>query len=219
MGVYRKIRSPGGVYVLHASRRELKGIYSYTGGFAMLFELKYPWIDWSIRTEIGKLAWDAKIDTGAFISLIGVNIAVKLGLSVDFIKNQNCVRYIGAVESSKGYAFKVPCASLPLGDASIPIAEIYIPFTFTEDRTRYRFVSTDRFLIGTDILNNYNLNVVFTDDTTSSSAKSAYLELMPHNIKLPKRRTQDYSLANMSRIVDEIQDHDDNSFSEEVTGA
>jgi len=70
----------------------------------MLFELVYPWIEWNIETDIGELTWYAKIDTGAFTTLIGLNIALKLGLSVDFIKKQKCIRFIGAVEGSKGYA-------------------------------------------------------------------------------------------------------------------
>ena len=122
---------------------------------------------------------------------------------VDFIKNQKCVRYIGAVEESKGYAFKVPCASLPLGNSEIPISEIYVPFTFI-DKTKYRFISEDRFLIGTDILNNYNLNIIFKNVTGDKTVRSVCLELLPHGLKLPKRRSPDYTLSQMAKTVNEV---------------
>ena len=169
----------------------------------MLFELKNPWIEWKIITKVGKRTFDAKIDTGAFVSLIGVDIAVELGLSIDFIKKQRCIRYVGVVEESKGYAFKVPCTSLPLGSTSIPVSEIYIPFTFIE-KTRYRFISEDRFLIGTDILNNYNLNVVFSNNQVSKDVDSVRLELLPHGLNLPKKRSLDYTLGQMVKTVDEV---------------
>jgi len=57
----------------------------------MLFELENPWIEWRIITRIGTQTFYAKLDTGAFISLIGIDVAIELGLTVDFIKKQRCV--------------------------------------------------------------------------------------------------------------------------------
>jgi len=181
----------------------------------MLFELENPWIEWIIITEIGEQTYYAKLDTGAYITLIGVDIAVKLGFTVDFIKKQKCVRYIGVVEESKGYAFKVPCASIPLGNTTIPISEIYVPFTFI-DKTKYRFISEDRFLVGTDILNNYNLRVAFNDEPACKTADSAHLELLPHGLKLPKRHSPDYTLGQMAKTVGEVLVHIDEGLVEEV---
>ena len=169
----------------------------------MLFELKRPWIEWMITTKIGKQTYDAKLDTGAFITLIGIDVAVELGLTVDFIKKQKCVRYIGVVEESKGFAFKVPCTSLPLGNKIIPISEIYVPFTFI-DKNKYRFISEDRFLIGTDILNNYNLNIIFNNVTRYNAVNSVCLELRSHGYKLPKRRSPSYTLNQMAKTVNEV---------------
>ena len=181
----------------------------------MLFEIESPWIEWIVKTKIGKQTFDAKFDTGAFITLIGVDVASQLGLTVDFIKRHKCVRYSGVVEESKGYAFKVPCASLPLGNTTIPISEIYIPFTFI-DRTKYRFISEDRFLIGTDILNNYNIDVVFNNETGSNVVNSVCLELLPHNNQLPKRPYPMYTLGQMANIVDDLLINIDDSIVQEV---
>jgi len=181
----------------------------------MLFEVESPWIEWIIKTEIGNQIFDAKMDTGAFITLIGVDVATELGLNIDFIKRQKCVRYSGVVEESKGYAFKVPCSSLPLGDMTIPISEVYVPFTFI-DKTKYRFISEDRFLIGTDILNNYNINVVFSNKSAGKSVGSLCLELLPHSLSLPKRRSPDYTLGQMVKTINEIPIHIDDSLVEEV---
>jgi len=181
----------------------------------MLFELEKPWIEWIITTKLGKKIFDAKIDTGAYISLIGVDIAIELGLPIDFIKKQKCVRYIGVVEESKGYAFKVPCDSLPLGNMEIPIKEIYVPFAFI-DKTKYIFISEDRFLVGTDILNNYNLSVKFDNHSGNKAVSSVYLELLPHMLALPKRHSPDYTLNQMVKTVGEVLIHLDDSLVEEV---
>jgi len=171
----------------------------------MLFELVYPWIEWNIETDLGELTWYAKVDTGAFTTLIGLNIALKLGLSVELIKKQKCVRFIGAVEGSKGYAFKVPCSSLPLGDTVIPTTEICVPFMFV-DKTRYRFVSEDRFLIGTNILNGYNMNVLFSNEPIGNTVTSAHLELIPHNHIIPQNRSQEYTLSQLAKTIDEVRE-------------
>ena len=181
----------------------------------MLFNLENPWVEWKIITKIGRQIFYAKLDTGAFITLIGVGIAIDLGLSTDFIKNQKCVRYIGVVEESKGYAFKVPCNSLPLGNMEIPIKEIYVPFTFI-DKTKFRFISEDRFLVGTDILNNYNINIFFNGKSMNNTVNSVHLELLPHNLTLPKRRSPDYTLSQLANTVGEVVIHIDDSMVQEI---
>ena len=151
----------------------------------MIFKLKRPWTEWIITTKVGKRIFNAKIDTGAFITLIGFDIAIELGISIDFIKKQKCIRYIGVVDENKGYAFKVPCSSLPLGNMNIPVSEIYIPFAFI-NASKYRFISEDRFLIGTDVLNNYNQKIVFNNKTDDNKVDTVYLELQPHSFILQK---------------------------------
>ena len=54
----------------------------------MLFELVEPWTEWMVDTEIGKRSWNAKLDTGAFITLVGINIARELGITIDFTKKK-----------------------------------------------------------------------------------------------------------------------------------
>jgi len=181
----------------------------------MLFELKFPWVEWIIPTNINNQLFNAKIDSGAFITLVGIDIAVELGLTSDFIKKQRCIKYVGVVEELKGYAFKVPCSSLPLGNEAIPVSEIYVPFTFV-DKIKYRFVSTDRFLIGTDILNKYNLNVNFNNNATNKEITTAFFEMQPHSLKLPKRRSSDYTLNQLAKTIGEVQLHIDDSMVEEV---
>ena len=181
----------------------------------MLFKLKRPWIEWIIKTEIGNQIFDAKIDTGAFITLIGVDVAVELGLTIDLIKRNKCVRYSGVVEESKGYAFKVPCTSLPLGNMIVPITEIYVPFAFI-DKEKYRFISEDRFLIGTDILNNYNFSIIFDKKPDGYTVDSVSLELLPHSFKLQTRPSPTYTLGQMANTVDELMINIDDSLVQEV---
>ena len=40
----------------------------------MLFKLERPWTEWIISTKIKKKTFEAKIDTGAFVTLIGKDI-------------------------------------------------------------------------------------------------------------------------------------------------
>jgi hypothetical protein len=182
----------------------------------MQFELVAPWTEWNIETDIGDLAFYAKIDTGAFTTLIGLNIALKIGLTADFIKKQKCVRFIGAVEGSKGYAFKVPCSSLPLGNSTIPTKEICVPFAFVDNK-RYRFVSEDRFLIGTNILNDYNMNVIFNSDSSGSSIKTAYLVLAPHKYIVPQNRRQEYTLSQLAKTIDNVHEDMEDGLTETIS--
>ncbi|MDR2599667.1 MAG: hypothetical protein LBC73_05270 [Oscillospiraceae bacterium] len=41
----------------------------------MLFKLEKPWEEWLIKTKVGKQTFSAKIDTGAYITLIGIGVA------------------------------------------------------------------------------------------------------------------------------------------------
>jgi len=171
----------------------------------MQFELVAPWTEWNIETDIGELALYAKIDTGAFTTLIGLNIALKIGLSVDFIKKQKCVKFIVAVEGSKGYAFKVPCSSIPLGNTTIPSKEVCVPFTFIDNRN-YSFVTKDRFLIGTNVLNDYNMNTVFNKDSSGSFVKTVHLKLTPHNCMVLQPQSQEYTLIQLANTITEVKE-------------
>jgi hypothetical protein len=146
-----------------------------------------------------------------------VNLAVELGISVDYIKKQKCVRFIGAVESIKGYAFKVPCSSLPIGDTTVPVSAIYVPFEFLDDKTKYRFVSKGRFLVGTDILNNYNMSVTFNNELSGLAVISVYLEMTPHHFKLPQSPSQLYTLGQLAKIVDELKKNSEEGLTEIVS--
>ena len=85
------------------------------------------------------------------------------------------------------------------------------------DEKRYRFVSEDRFLIGTNILNNYNMNVIFINEPSDASIKTAYLELIPHNYRVPQSRSQEYTLKQLAQSISHVQEYIDDGMTETIT--
>jgi predicted aspartyl protease len=70
----------------------------------MRFELVFPWTDWTIKTVVGGRSIDAKIDSGASLTLVGWDNAKALGINTAFTGKQPCVRYSGVSGKSDGYA-------------------------------------------------------------------------------------------------------------------
>ena len=181
----------------------------------MKFELIHPWDEWKIVTDFGKRTTHAKLDTGSPMTLIGVNYAEQLGITRDFIAKQTCVSFRGVSGKLEGYAFQVPCTLLPLGDEKLPVSFVYVPYEYAveniekdgkvvEKKIKYRFVTTDKYLIGTDVIDNYNVQVAFKCALRGKTVTSAQLELTPHGLRLPKRTIRTYSLSKLAPQVDEI---------------
>jgi hypothetical protein len=59
----------------------------------MTFELVFPWVEWKIKTMVGERSIDAKIDTGAFLTLVGIYNAKALGINTVFTSKQPCVLF------------------------------------------------------------------------------------------------------------------------------
>jgi hypothetical protein len=94
----------------------------------MRFDLMHPWAAWKIKTVVGRKTVGAKIDSGASLTLVGIDNARALGVDLSFTGKQPCVRFSGVSEKSDGYAFKVPCGPLPLGNERLRSEFIYITF-------------------------------------------------------------------------------------------
>jgi hypothetical protein len=158
----------------------------------------------------GRLVY-AKIDTGSPLTLVGIHNARSLGISTAFTSKQPCARYSGVSGKSDGYAFKVPCSSLPVGDAELPCSFVYIPFEYIVDKKekklRYKYITPQKYLIGTDILNGYDVSVKFKKDKKDNSVESVELELAGHGLALPiKPAKKDTTFAMYAPKVDEIGD-------------
>jgi hypothetical protein len=158
----------------------------------------------------GRLVY-AKIDTGSPLTLVGIHNARALGISTAFTSKQPCARYSGVSGKSDGYAFKVPCSSLPVGDAELPCSFVYIPFEYIVDKKkkklRYKYITPQKYLIGTDILNGYDVSVKFKKDKKDNSVESVELELAGHGLALPiKPAKKDSTFAMYAPKVDEIDD-------------
>jgi hypothetical protein len=110
---------------------------------------------------------------------------------------------------SDGYAFKVPLASLPLGNTELPCSYVYIPFEYVrnakEKKLKYKFITSDKYLIGTDILNDYNMSVQFCESSHSNRVESVSLELTKHAFALPPISTRkEYTFYGLAAMVDDI---------------
>jgi len=163
------------------------------------FKLQEPWTEWLIPTIIGRIVWYSKLDTGSSVTLIGKKVADQFGLSTDFIISQPCIKFLGVFDKTQGYAFKVPCGFLPLGDNKLPISKIFVPFEFTHEESTYRFTTTDKYLIGTDVLNNYNCTIIFTGGLTGKVVKSTVLKLDPHGLLIPDVHQKEYTIEQLAK--------------------
>jgi hypothetical protein len=174
----------------------------------MRFDLVFPLVEWKIRTTVGGHLLYAKIDTGASLTLVGIDNAKILGINMTFTSKQPCVRYFGVGSKSDGYAFKVACDSLPIGSTTLPCSFVYVPFEYVvgakDKKLRYRFITKYKYLIGTDILNEYDMSVQFTKATIGNSVKSVQLELTKHGFSLSKSTRKDYSFYQLAPKADEV---------------
>ena len=169
----------------------------------MEFAIKNPWHEWIVLTPIGKKIFSTKVDSGAMVTFVGITIALAMGIDKALIKKQKCVKIQG-VKGVGGYAFKVPCNFIKIEHKTISIKYIYVPFEFVEGKRTYRFVNKTKYLIGTDVLRNYNLSVIFKGEPGSSNVIKSVLNLQAHGLSLPPLRDTEYSLSQLIPQIDEI---------------
>jgi hypothetical protein len=175
----------------------------------MRFDLMHPWTAWKIKTVVGRKTVDAKIDSGASLTLVGIDNARELGVDLSFTGNQPCVRFSGVSEKSDGYAFKVPCGSIPLGNERLRCGFIHIPFEYAVDKAgkklKYRFVTPNKYLVGTDVLNSYNVSVRFKKAIFGDNVKSVRLKLKKHGLSFPpKPARKEYTFSQLAPKLDEV---------------
>jgi hypothetical protein len=175
----------------------------------MRFELMHPWTAWKIKTVVGENMFDAKVDSGASLTLVGIDNARELGVDLSFTSKQPCVRYSGVSEKADGYAFRVPCGSIPLGGERLRCDFIHIPFEYAVDKAgrklKYRFVTPNKYLVGTDVLNNYSVSVRFKGSLFGDSVKSVKLKLKEHGLSLPMPPVgKGYTFSQLAPKLDEV---------------
>jgi hypothetical protein len=128
----------------------------------MRFELVFPWTDWTIKTVVGGRSIDAKIDSGASLTM------------------------------------KLPCSF------------VYIPFEYAVDtkakKLKYRFITPYKYLIGTDILNEYDMLVQFNKATIGNNVESVSLELKKHGFSLSTSARKEYAFYQLAPKVEEIEE-------------
>jgi hypothetical protein len=177
-------------------------------GTDMTFELVFPWVEWTVITMAGGRSVHAKIDTGSPLTLVGIHNARALGISTAFTSKQPCMRYSGVSGKSDGYAFKVSCSSLPVGDAELPCSFVYIPFEYIVDKkekkVKYKYITPQKYLIGTDILNGYDVSVKFKKASASNNVESVSLKLTEHGFNLSTATRKEQTFYQLAPKVDEI---------------
>jgi len=182
----------------------------------MDFVLENPWCEWMVLTPIGKKIFSTKVDSGAMVTFVGITIALAMGIDKALIKKQKCVKIQG-VTGARGYAFKVPCNFIKIEHKTVAIKYIYVPFEFIEGKRTYRFVNKTKYLIGTDVLRNYNLSVMFSGERGSGNVNNSVLNLQAHGLSLPPLRDTEYSLSQLVPQIDEIttmEANGDNTFTD-----
>ena len=169
----------------------------------MTFRIVKPWFEWLVETKIGSELTEAKIDTGSSLTVLGIKMVELLGINkVDIVK-QNYIEYKGITDAA-GQAFKVPISSIPLGKMTIPVKYVYVPFEFCENGTKYRFVTASKYLIGTDVLNLYNIMANFNKGYISNDIRSFVLSLTPHNLDIAGISPKEKHLSQLSVKVEEL---------------
>jgi hypothetical protein len=156
-----------------------------------------------IETKVGNKSVDAKIDSGSSLTLLGKEILERLGIDKSNIAKQNYIEYKG-VTGATGQAFKVQINSIPLGKTTIPIKYVYVPFEFCEGGTKYRFITTSKYLIGTDVLNLYDTSTKFNKNYLSNEVHSLFLNLTPHNLDIPGIPPKEKHLSQLFVKVEEM---------------
>jgi hypothetical protein len=178
----------------------------------MEFKLVAPWVEWRVRTIIARRAVLAKVDTGAAFTLLGVANAELLGLTVEFIRKQPCVRFRGIVGTMIGYAFKVPCSYVPLGSENLPTSYIYVPYTYVKEERdvvnpsslKFKFISEGAYLLGTDILNNYNMRINFNKKIHNTDVMSVQFELIEHGLSIAKSDIKAYTFQTLAPKIEDL---------------
>jgi hypothetical protein len=127
-----------------------------------------------------------------------------LGIDKKNIASQNYIEF-KSVTGSIGQAFKVKMNCIPLGKVTIPISNVYVPFEFCETGTKYRFVTTSKYLIGTDVLNLYDISASFNKSYISNDVRSFFLNLTPHNLNIPKVSPKEKHLSQLSVKAEELE--------------
>jgi hypothetical protein len=132
-----------------------------------------------------------------------------LDVDLKFTSDHPCVNFSGVNGKADGYAFKVPCALLPLGKVKLPCKFIYIPFEYAVDKSekklKYKYITPDKYLVGTDILNDYDICVRFEKAKHGNNVKSVQLELTEHGLALPSKSAKiNLTFAMYAPKIDEI---------------
>jgi hypothetical protein len=169
----------------------------------MNLKVNKPWTEWLIETQVGNELAEEKIDTGSSLTLLGKDMLELLGVDKASIAKQNYIEYKG-ITGAGGQAFKVPISNIPLGETTIPTKYVYVPFEFCENGTKYRFVTASKYLIGTDVLNFYNITANFNKGYLSNDIRSFVLSLTPHNLNVPKIAPKEKHLSQLSAKVEEL---------------
>jgi len=169
----------------------------------MNFKIIKPWVEWLVDTKVGDKTVEAKIDTGSSLTLIGKDMLEQLGINKGSISNQNYIEFKG-IMGAVGQAFKVPMTNIPLGKITIPVNCVYVPFEFCENDTQYRFVTTNKYLIGTDVLNHYDIAATFNKSYISNDVRSLFLKLTPHNLGVPIPLPKEKHLSQLSVRAEEL---------------
>jgi hypothetical protein len=156
---------------------------------------------WAVDTKIFKLSYAAKIDSGSFATLIGVDVMLSLRVARGTIANSKCVPYEESSQDADRYAFKValPNGRLPIGEQFIGLRYALVPFKFSDDRKKYSFVTTQKFLIGMDVLRQFNIEV------SSKQYKNKFVRIMkltPHNLDLPEISYNEVDIGSVTEITD-----------------
>jgi hypothetical protein len=176
----------------------------------MLFDLMRPWSEWIVWTPFNKRMLYPKLDTGATLTLIGIDNARTIGLNTIVTTDQPCVRFSGVSGKADGCAFQIPCKSLPFGNTKLPCSFVYVPFEYIvdkkENKLRFRYITHDKFLVGTDILNNYDISVIFNKSLFGNNVESAQLELKTHDLRLPSPKLgKGFTFTSLAPRFEEIE--------------
>jgi len=186
----------------------------------MRFEIKSPWTQWLVDTRIKGRLWTAKVDGGSALTLIGVNIAALLGITEDYVISCSHVEYFDVSNATKHRAFRVPLGNieLPFGRKSFCISNIFIPFrvltheeisrldktTRSNNKQKVEFILRDKFLVGTDLLRQFQLHLTFEQELANGGKTTQWLELNEHKLPIPRISFREYSFKYHLQVIDEI---------------
>ena len=166
----------------------------------MIFQLERPWTECVVKTKIGKRFFKAKVDTGASITVIGGLLAEYMGIDLSKVATCPCVVYFG-VTGHRGYAFRVPIKSIPMGTLTLPVKYIHIPFEIDVENKTCKFVTPDKFLIGMDVLIDYNMRISYENTLGNEDINNATLELTSHKLTPHQSAAKHYKFQDILNTV------------------